>query len=326
MTGPPSPGTAPPKPGFGPNPAGGPPRAPGAPPGTGGLTWNANPGPGGAWPGQAGAAIGWDGPGWGEPAPAGAGRPGAASGSATPYAGWGGMYGRANRALEAGGRGPRRRTWVTLVGIALAAAMAITLIRFVWDLGTPDRLAVPLPQNVAVQANGLPEGYQYAASTGGRGDELICGPIAWETRGELPPGGLSAVEEAVDLLGQMTGLSVRPRREVDLAAVRITFEFVSQAELAAAAGGGGEAIGLAMTTHGAAGIYGSEILLSQPYFEAALRLGSDDGVLVVLHELGHALGLDHSVDPKSLMYPELSDKTRITDADVVAFNTAAPDC
>ncbi|MDR2252780.1 MAG: matrixin family metalloprotease [Bifidobacteriaceae bacterium] len=127
----------------------------------------------------------------------------------------------------------------------------------------------------------------------------------------------------------MTGLTISPADEIQWATVEFTIEFVSPAEIVAAAGdsgGEGEAIGLAITTHGTFGITDSEILLNEPYFEAALRSASDEAVLVVLHELGHALGLGHSDDPDSLMYPLISARTHITDADVVAFNAAAPDC
>jgi hypothetical protein len=176
-------------------------------------------------------------------------------------------------------------------------------------------------------ANGFPEGYTYAESFSDQGDQLVCGAKSWKVVGEAPPGGTDTVAESMDLLSSMTGMTVKPDSEVAAPAVHITFEFVSREEIEQRSEGtGGETIGLAITTHTTFGINHSEILLNQPFFEEALDHNRDEAALVVLHELGHALGLGHTEDPESLMHPTISASTRITDADVVAFNAVAPDC
>jgi hypothetical protein len=247
--------------------------------------------------------------------------------SAYPVAGWGG-----EPAVPYGpwGEDPkvkRRGTAKTLALIAVGTVLAIILVQVLWQLTIPDRLEVPAPTGVVFQADGLPEGYEYAATTGGHGDGLICGRVAWELVGEAPRGGHEAVEEAVDLLSSMTGLKVDPSTDVVAPAVRITVEFVSARAIEEAAEGGeGETIGLALTSHSAFGINASEILLNEPFFKSSLRSDSDEGVLVVLHELGHALGLGHSDSSESLMYPSISGETHITDADVAAFQAVMPKC
>jgi hypothetical protein len=211
--------------------------------------------------------------------------------------------------------------------IAVITVVAMVLVQVVWHLVSPTKPRLPKEEEVALQGNGLPEGYEYAATTEGEGDRLICAPIYWETVGAMPKGGEGAVEDAVDLLASITGLSVAEGEPKGADGVEITFEFVSARELAAAAqDGSGEAIGLAITAHGPDGIEGSEILLNEPFFQAAYSLDRDDGALVALHELGHALGLGHASDPESLMYPAISENTRITPADVAAFRAVSPDC
>jgi hypothetical protein len=222
---------------------------------------------------------------------------------------------------------PRRKTGVKLVGIVACFILAVGVVNIVWDWITPERLAVPGVENVQLAANGLPEGYEWAGDLQAGGDKLICGPVTWELTGDTPSGGRTAVEEAVELAGAMTGVTIKPVEDVKVPAVEITFEYVSSRELRDASDGATpDTVGMAMTYHTSFGITSSEILLDEPFFEDTLSSDRDEAVLVIVHEIGHAFGLGHSDLKDSVMYPTLSDSTRVFPEDVAAFSAVAPDC
>jgi hypothetical protein len=221
----------------------------------------------------------------------------------------------------------RRRTAIKLIGIVVVFAVAVAAVNIVWDLLRHDATEVPSAANVALGPAGLPEGYEWAGEYQQGGDRLICGPVTWELVGDYPVGGRNAVEEAVELASQMTGVAINPVEEVAVPAVEITFEYVSSAELEShTTGSGDHAIGLAITQHTTFGITESEVLLDREFFDNALSSNPDQAVLTVLHEIGHAFGLGHSDLDQSLMYPYISARTRIFEEDVAAFAAVAPDC
>ncbi|MDR1189652.1 MAG: matrixin family metalloprotease [Bifidobacteriaceae bacterium] len=221
----------------------------------------------------------------------------------------------------------RRSTGLRLLTIIVAFAVAVGLVNVAWDIFTPDRTEVPIPENVTIGANGLPEGYEWAGDLQAGGDKLICGPVTWELIGDAPSGGRKAVEQAVELTGQMTGVTIRPVEDVATPAVKITFEYVPSSELRGASNSSqGDAIGLAITQHTSFGITESEILLDETYFKTTMRSNHDEAVLVVVHEIGHAFGLGHSDLRDSVMYPVATGQTRIAEEDVAAFATIVPDC
>lgn len=59
-----------------------------------------------------------------------------------------------------------------------------------------------------------------------------------------------------------------------------------------------------------------DILINGPYMQ---ELTKDLRMIVYLHELGHCIGLPHTLDPRSVMYPELSPRATITYWDIQAF-------
>jgi hypothetical protein len=221
----------------------------------------------------------------------------------------------------------RLKTGPKLVAIVVAFVLAVVVVHLAWNSFTPERTQVPVAENVKIGPNGLPEGYVWAGDLQEGGDKLICGPVTWELVGDYPAGGRKAVEEAVALASEMTGVNIRPDKDVPVAAVEITFEYVPSAEIRGASNAASaDSIGLAITYHTSFGITNSDIMLDEPYFERALAANHDEAVLVVLHEIGHAFGLGHSDLPDSVMYAYATGKTRIFEQDVAAFAAVVPKC
>jgi hypothetical protein len=152
---------------------------------------------------------------------------------------------------------------------------------------------------------GLPDGYEYLNTVGGI-PVLVnaCAPIALTVdMNNVPTGGGNVVAAAVEQAVSMTGLSFT-ETDVRTDSARIEIAFQAEADDPSLAG---DAIGVAHTRstarQGGTYISNSVIHLELEWFTTAIPATPDLATMVVLHEIGHSLGLDHVSDPTSIMYP-----------------------
>jgi hypothetical protein len=213
------------------------------------------------------------------------------------------------------------------VVIAIVTALAVVGVRVAGLVASSGALQVKEPP---AGATGMPEGYEPLSEFRGEPVRLPCGTIGWRLVGEVPSGGEAVVQEAFDLAEEMSLIDFE-RDDGDLhAAITITVEFSSAKEVneeaQTDAGRNEWALGVASVWSTPWAINRTEILINEDFFESTYGKNRNGTVLVVLHEVGHAIGLGHSDLRSSLMYPSAELDTKITREDVQAFRDMAPTC
>ncbi len=173
------------------------------------------------------------------------------------------------------------------------------------------------------------DGYGFLGTQTGSQEPITwdpCRPIHYVVRGTPPKGGAKALRSAFDEISRITGFRfVYDGRTSEPAGSRLPYQpkrygerwtplLVNWSNTAESPHLAEDVIGYAMhesvrARSGRLTYVTGQLVLDTPFFADLSHAGTSDGRammrLIIIHELGHVMGLAHTLDSEQAMYPEM---------------------